>query len=74
MADAAVNGEQDISTRTVLRALYRLRGEHDAVAASSIATFLKCDEALVLSRLRALKKQRIVKDVRRRGERLWTTW
>lgn len=65
---------EQIPASLVLRALYHLHGEIAPIAAGTIASYLKCDEALVLSRLRALKKQRIVKDVRRKGERLWTTW
>lgn len=63
-----------ITTRTVIGALYELRGEHSAVSAAAIAAYLKTDEPLVLSRLRELKRRRLVKDVRRKGERLWTTW
>lgn len=64
----------DINERTVIRALYELRGEHVPVSAKAIAAYLKVDEPLVLSLLRGLKKQRIVKDVQRKGERVWTTW
>lgn len=64
----------DINSRTVLRALHELGVERNPISASAVAAYLKVDEALVLSSLRGLKKQRIVKDVRRKGERVWTKW
>jgi Mn-dependent DtxR family transcriptional regulator len=64
----------EIGERMVLRALYELRGEHEPVAASAIAMYLRCDEKLVLGRLRQLKRARLVRDVTRKGERVWTTW
>lgn len=63
-----------VNERTVIRALRDLGVDRNPVSAASVASYLKIDEPLALSLLRSLKKQRIVKDVRRKGERLWTGW
>jgi predicted ArsR family transcriptional regulator len=64
----------DITSKTVIRALYDLDGDREAVSAAAVALHLDVAEETVLGHLRALKAQRIFTDVRRQGERRWTTW
>jgi RIO-like serine/threonine protein kinase len=66
--------DEDVSSGRVLRALYDLRGDSEPVPASSIAQNLRCTDERVLEHLRNLKNQRIVRDCRRKGARVWTTW
>jgi len=66
--------DEDVNSKTVISALYALRGHETPVTADALAQYLKCSEVRVLQLLRQLKKQRLVKDYYRKAGRVWGTW
>jgi Mn-dependent DtxR family transcriptional regulator len=61
--------------RIVLRGLYDIRDRtREPVMAAEIAEHMRLDEQDVLAELRELKNQRLVRDRRRRGVRVWEPW
>lgn len=63
----------DISSKTVIGALYDLKHRWP-VTATEIASYLKCSDEVVLTHLRGLKSQRLVRERRRHGNRCWQPW
>ena len=68
-------GSESDYSRLVIRMVSGLTSERGGpVSAADIARRAELDEARVLAELRMLKSRRIVRDRRRRGERLWEPW
>ncbi len=70
--------ESKINARTVISAVWALNlgptSRYPWPTAEHIAKHLKTEEAVVLGHLRDLKAQRLMKDRRRKGERVWMPW
>jgi Mn-dependent DtxR family transcriptional regulator len=66
--------DEDVTSKRLLRALYDLRGHEVPVGAGALARELRCSEERALGLLRDLKRQRLVRDYRRKAGRVWGIW
>jgi hypothetical protein len=64
------------SNGSVISAIYHLGDRHQRTwpTAADIARYLEADESQVLACLRALRSQRLFRDRRRKGQRVWMPW
>jgi hypothetical protein len=65
-----------VSNGNVISAIYHLGDRHQRTwpTAADIARHLKADESQVLTCLRDLRAQRLMRDRRRKGQRVWMPW